>query len=162
MGEREEGKEGQALPSRLLLQERRNLAPSSFDYHWMLALYLWPPAKLISCLSLSNLLLCFTTHADKSTHVLLPRTRSVHEFECTECTKTHPTKKNDTFLSDLTVAAFQSSESPRSHKRRNFHTFHLLRFSLLLTLSVSSLLIALVPSARLIDQKGSECALTFA
>lgn len=47
-------------------------------------------------------------------------------------------------------------------KGKNFHTFHLLLSSLLLTHSALSLLIALVPSARLIDQKGSECSSMFA
>lgn len=52
--------------------------------------------------------------------------------------------------------------SKRSHERKNFHTFHLLLSSLPFTHSVLSLLIVLVPSARLIDQKGSECSSMFA
>lgn len=49
-----------------------------------------------------------------------------------------------------------------SAERRHFSTFHLLPPSLLLARSALSILIALVPSAGLIDQKGSGCSSMFA
>lgn len=78
------------MPSRLLLQERRNLAPSSFDYHWMLAFSLSLCGRQLSssaAFPFSNLLLCYMTHAHESPHVSPPRTRSVHASDCSECTK---------------------------------------------------------------------------
>lgn len=118
----------------------------------MLALYLWPPAMLLSCLSFSNLLLSFIkgtqTHKIVLVQVLEEVYRNMHVQK-----HTHLAVCLSLFLV-LSVAAFQNKESQLSHERKDFHTFHLLLPSLRLTHSALSLSIALMPSARLIDQKG--------
>lgn len=143
---------------------------SSFDYRWMLSLYLWPQAKLLSCPSYSNLLLNFVTVTQThktQRHMRYENKKCIHVVLCSHGAQKHTLHStfclsHDTFLSVLSAASFQSKESQLSHERRNFHTFHLLLSSLPLTHSALSLLIALVPSARLIDQKASECSSTFA
>lgn len=137
---------------------------SSFDYRWMLALYLWPPAKLLSCLSFSNLLLRFMKGTQ--THNIQAHVYRKNR-KCAGIRTVHENTRR-CVLSCLSFARYFSLHlisccvSKRSHERRNFHTFHLLLSSLPLTHSALSLLIALVPSARLIDQKGSECSSMFA
>lgn len=108
----------------------------------MLALYLWPPAKLLICLSFSNLLLRFMKgmqtcniqahvyYKNKERTGICKVHKNTHTLLCAELS----CLSRGTFLSRLISCCV----SKRSHERKNFHTFHLLLSSLLLTHSALS------------------------